>query len=1008
MAIYSLVTATRASCDTLSVARVIQVWLLLSVAAGPTWAVDSGRTISQYGHSAWRVQDGLFIGSPNAITQTADGYMWIATENGLVRFDGVHFTPWSSPDGSKLPSSNIRNLLSARDGTLWVATAAGLSRWHNGVLANFVHDPSTFEPLVESRDGTIWTTREESIGSGVATVCQVTAAGMQCSSNSDAIASGIPLAMAEDTSGNLWLGTQGALIRWRPGSPQVYAPPALASHAGIGISTIASDPDGELWVGMALRGRGLGLQKFNEGVWKPFIVPGFDSSALLVQTVLVDRHRAVWIGTYDDGIYRIVGKRVEHFGSRDGLSGDNVRRFAEDREGNLWVTTLRGIDCFHDVRMASFSKRDGITVTELDAVAAAHNGAVWIGGAEGLNSLRSDSVSAIHPPTGVPGNQYTALLEDHAGQLWTGIDNSLWTYADGRFHRITRQNGTDTGMIADLAEDVDHDIWAESVGPPRSLLRVRGLKVVEEIPTSLVPGAHTIAADPESGIWLGLLDGDMARFRHGNLERFKFEHKLPSHVVQIAAAPDGSVLGATPMGLIGWRAGVQGTLTQKNGLPCDAIFAFIWDRHDALWLYAQCGLIQIPAASMQSWWKDPNTQVSMRVFDAFDGVQPEGAPFRSAARSSDGRLWFVNLSLLQMIDPEQLAGNLLPPPVYIEAIVADRHSYPAQDGLHLPALSRNLEIDYTALSFMAPQKMHFRYKLEGRDSEWQESGSRRQAFYTDLRPGSYRFRVTASNNDDVWNTAGATLKFNVAPAWYQTYWFWLACLLALAIAATAAYRWRMRQVFKSYTARFDERLAERTRLARELHDTLLQTVQGSKMVADAALHSRKDSDHVRNEFERVSAWLGQAIEEARAALNSLRTSTTETNDLASSLRRATQDCRIHAQMEVVFSVVGNAKDIHPIVRDEIYRIGYEAIRNACTHSMGGRVEVTLEYAQDLVLRVTDNGVGIDPQVLDAGKSGHFGLQGMRERAARIGGHMTIRSSAASGTEVCLVVPGKFI
>ena len=418
----------------------------------------------------------------------------------------------------------IRNLLSARDGALWVATAAGLSRWHNGVLANFVHDPSTFEPLVESRDGTIWVTREESIGSAVATVCQVTAAGMQCSSNSD---SGIPLAMAEDTSGNLWLGTQGALIRWRPGSPQVYAPPALASHAGIGISTIASDPDGALWVGMALRGRGLGLQKFNEGVWEAVIVPGFDSSALLVQTVLVDRHRAVWIGTYDDGIYRIVGKRVEHFGSRDGLSGDNVRRFAEDREGNLWVTTLRGIDCFHDVRMASFSKRDGITVTELDAVAAARNGAVWIGGAEGLNSLRSDSVSAIHPPKGVPGNQYTALLEDHAGQLWTGIDNSLWTYADGRFHRITRQNGTDTGMIADLAEDVDHDIWAESVGPPRSLLRVRGLKVVEEIPTSLVPGAHTIAADPESGIWLGLLDGDMARFRHGNLERFKFEHKLP-------------------------------------------------------------------------------------------------------------------------------------------------------------------------------------------------------------------------------------------------------------------------------------------------------------------------------------------------------------------------------------------------------------------------------------------------------------------------------------------------
>ena len=396
----------------------------------------------------------------------------------------------------------------------------------------------------------------------------------------------------------------------------------------------------------------------------------------------------------------------------------------------------------------------------------------------------------------------------------------------------------------------------------------------------------------------------------------------------------------------------------------------------------------------------------MRVFDAFDGVQPERAPFRSAARSPDGRLWFVNLSLLQMIDPDHLVGNLLPPPVYIEEIRADRHGYLAKDGLALPALTRNLEIDYTALSFTAPQKVHFRYKLEGRDSEWQESGSRRQAFYTDLRPGTYRFRVTASNNDDVWNTEGAAFKFSVAPAWYQTDWFWLACLATAILAGVALYRWRMRQVLNSFTARFDERLAERTRLARELHDTLLQSVQGSKMVADAALVSRKDSEHVRTEFARVAEWLGQAIDEARAALNSLRT-TTETNDLGVSLRRATEDCRTYAAMEISFSVVGNAKGIHPIVRDEIYRIGYEAIRNACTHSMGTRLEVTLEYGQDLSLRVTDNGVGIDPQVLAYGKSGHFGLQGMRERATRIGGHLTLRSATGSGTEVSLVVPGRF-
>jgi signal transduction histidine kinase len=264
--------------------------------------------------------------------------------------------------------------------------------------------------------------------------------------------------------------------------------------------------------------------------------------------------------------------------------------------------------------------------------------------------------------------------------------------------------------------------------------------------------------------------------------------------------------------------------------------------------------------------------------------------------------------------------------------------------------------------------------------------------------------VISFNNNGVWITEGATLSFSVAPAWYQTNWFFLLCIAIAAFWATALYRWRMKQVLRAMTTRFDERLAERTRLARELHDTLLQTVQGSKMIADDALEAPQDPERLRRALERVSAWLGRAIDEGRAALNSLRTSATETNDLAASLRRATQECHMRNPMEVEFSVVGAARDVHPIVRDELHRIGYEAIRNACAHSMGSRLEVTLRYAQDLSLRVRDNGVGIDPHVLDQGRSGHFGLQGMRERAARIGGRLTVLTSADSGTEVTVVVP----
>jgi C4-dicarboxylate-specific signal transduction histidine kinase/ligand-binding sensor domain-containing protein len=782
----------------------ILLCLSLFLAARSSWAVDPGRHISQYGHTAWRVQDGAFTGAPSAITQTSDAYIWIGTENGLVRFDGVRFTPWK-PDGNELPSSDILDVLGARDGSLWVATAAGLTRWHDGVVANFIHDPSNFEPLVESRDGTIWVVREERLGSAIASVCQVSGSALQCHRDSDAIPPATYMAITEDSSGNLWLGSQTAIVRWRPGSSAVYAPPALASHAGIGVSAIAANPDGSLWVGMALRGRGLGLQQFEHGVWRSFVAPGFDSSTLVVLTVALDRNNTLWIGTSDQGIYRISGERVDHFGTGDGLSGDSVRRFFEDREGNMWVTTSRGIDCFHDVRIASFSKREGITVTELDAVLAAHSGTVWIGGAAALNALDANKVTSIHAPKGVPGNQYTSLFEDHAGQMWIGIDNTLWIYAKGAFHRVTRRDGRDTGVIADIAEDLDNNIWAESIGPPRALLRIRGLTVEEEFPASLIPAAHTIAADRESGIWLGLLNGDLARYRHGNLETFHFEHALPSHVLQIAVDPDGSVLGATPVGIIGWRNGTQRTLTIKNGLPCDAVFAFVRDSHGALWLYTQCGLIQIAATALQAWWERSDAQIPLRLFDSFDGVQPEGAPFRSAARSPDGRLWFVNLSLLQMIDPAHLDGNLLPPPVHIEQIIADRRSYLAKDALRLPALTRDVEIDYTALSFMAPQKMRFRYRLEGRDTKWQDSGTRRQAFYTDLRPGHYRFRATASNNDGVWNETGAVVDLEIPPAFVQTKWFLAICIaagaMALSLSLWCLYKIRVRSIEQRYRER---------------------------------------------------------------------------------------------------------------------------------------------------------------------------------------------------------------
>jgi signal transduction histidine kinase/ligand-binding sensor domain-containing protein len=981
--------------------------LLCCFTVKTTWAVDPTRHISQYAHTAWRIQDGVFSGAPNAITQTKDGYLWIGTEAGLLRFDGVRFVAWTPPDGKYLPSSNVTSLLGARDGSLWIGMEGGLSHWDNQRLTNYLVKPERINSIVEDRNGIVWFVRTRLSEASEGGLCQVIGSRVQCYGKADGVsASDGAASLVEDSLGSLWIGSDTAVVRWKPGSSSTFMLTELKSKQGInGVKSLATDADGSVWVGIDLAGRGLGLQQIVQGTRKPFVIPELDGSTLEVLALFRDHENALWIGTQNQGIYRVLGRKVDHFHSVDGLSGDSVIRFYEDREGNLWTATTKGIDCFHDIRVATFSTHEGLAAAEVDSVLATQDGTIWIGGAEALEALHQGSVSSIQAGKGLPGDQVTSLLEDHAGRLWVGVDRTMSIYKNGRFTRIDRRDGTPIGLVVGMTEDVDNNIWVETTGPPRTLIRIRDFKVQEEFPVPQMPAARKVAADPEGGIWLGLMNGDLARYRHGKTEIFPFKHGDDSRVQQLIVNSDGSVLGATPLGVVGWKEGKQQGLTMRNGLPCDVVYALIEDSHRALWLYTQCGLVEIAGTELQRWWEQPDISVQLRTFDAFDGVQPGRAPFGGAARSPDGRLWFANGVVLQMIDPDHLTGNALPPPVHVEGLIADRRNYSLGKDLRLPPLTRDLEIDYTALSFVVPQKVRFRYKLEGHDATWQEAGTRRQAFYNDLRPGHYRFRVMACNNDGVWNEAGGTLDFGIAPAWFQTNWFLFLCVLTGLFVVWALYQLRVRQVARAISARFDERLAERTRMARDLHDTFLQTIQGSKLVADHALKPSADPIRMRGALEQLSVWLGRATQEGRTALNSLRTATTQTNDLAEALRRVTTDDLIPRSMAVTFTVVGDTGEMHPIVRDEIYRIGYEAIRNACMHSGASQLEVELRYASDLTLRVSDNGVGIDPAVADKGKGGHFGLQGMRERTARIGGHLTLASSSTSGTEIKLVVPG---
>jgi signal transduction histidine kinase len=571
-----------------------------------------------------------------------------------------------------------------------------------------------------------------------------------------------------------------------------------------------------------------------------------------------------------------------------------------------------------------------------------------------------------------------------------------------------------TGVFQSLAEDTDHAIWAEFSGPHVRLVRIEDFRVREEFKPPQLPPAFSVVADTHGGVWVSLFDGTLMHYQKGEWQkvsveplRRKYQPRIGG-IFNMSIDSDGTLWGASG-GVVGYRNGNLQLLNERNGLPCSRAYSTIADLDGNLWIQAQCGLVRIEHSELERWWMNPESRLKVSTLTAIDGFRP-GIPYGrpAATRDTDGKLWFHNQNAVIMIDPKSLAGNTIIPPVHVEQVIADRKTYPAQSDLRLPAKTHQLELDYTGLSFVVPSRVFFRYMLEGYDTQWQEPGTRRAAFYNDLRPGTYTFRVVACNNSGIWNTAGASLHFTIPPAWFQTYWFLALCAAITFFIAWALYRMRLRQVAKAMSVRFDDRLSERTRIARDLHDTLLQTIQGSKLVADSALKQSSDPSRMHGALTQLSVWLGRATEEGRAALNSLRTSTTEVNDLAEAFRRAIEECRQGNAMEASFSVTGDAREMHPIVRDEVYRIGYEAIRNACAHSQASRLQVTLTYAEELGVRVSDNGVGIDPLVADRGKDGHFGLQGMRERAARIAGKLTVASSPSSGTEVKLVVPGKII
>jgi len=990
--------------SSLHLRHLFAILFLISLGAPAARAVDPMTRISQYAHSVWRVQDGVLSAPPNVIAQTRDGYIWVGTESGLLRFDGVRFVQWTPAHWGELTNPEVYTLLPASDGSLWIGTPTQLAVWKNGQLKIIPGSVGRINTLTEDHGGRIWFTASRRPDHNP--LCEVSNNAFRCHGSSEGIPFPTAAGLTVASNGELVVASAAQVIHWSPDrglvSSQTFD--KLLGFQGLhGIDVLEAEADGAVLVGVGFAGTGMGLQRISDNKVMPYTSPGLDGSSLTTMAVLTDRRNALWVGTLAEGIYRSTASGVERFDSKDGLSGDSVRDVREDREGNVWVATDAGLDCFRDLQIVSWSTHEGLSAGIVSSVLAGRDGSILIGSHSVLSILRNGQITTIGKAQGLPEDAVTTLLQDHLGRYWMGVGKELAIYDRGKFKLLRRSDSQPAGVVVALAESTDGSIWASVVSASRELLQIKDGRVASTSPVD----TNSLAPDKNGGIWLAGRQGGLGHYVNGRVEWVG--SKLKQVPNDIETDDDGSVLATSAEGIYGFKAGTIRHLGAENGLPCYRANGLIFTDQRALLIRTSCGLIEIDHEALEAWWADSKSRVTFNLYDNLDGARASGTSFHpKISRAPDGRIWFASEGGIQMFDPNHVAQNHVIPPVHIEETVADRTSYEPANGFSLPPLTRDIEIRYTALSFVAPQKVRFRYRLEGRDLDWQDPGSRRSAFYQDLRPGPYRFRVIACNDDGMWNEVGDSLEFRVKPAWFQTAWFRASWITTACLLIWLLYWLRVRYIALAIGARFDERLAERTRLARELHDTFLQTVQGSKMVADDALDADADEIRMRNALEKLSRWLGQAVDEGRAALHSLRVSTTERNHLSEALRRATEDHQLPSSMTVAFSVIGDARDLHPIVRDEVYRIGYEAIRNAATHSRASRLEIDLRYASDMVLRVKDNGLGIDPSISDQGKAGHFGLQGMRERAARIHSKLTILSSTNAGTEVTLVVPGHMV
>ncbi|MDR1989357.1 MAG: histidine kinase, partial [Acidobacteriaceae bacterium] len=925
-------------------------------------AVDLHDVLIDYTMTSWNRKDGL-TGPIWAIEQDTDGFLWLGTEEGLVRFDGVRFVPWETLNGSQLPHSAVRALHIAHDGSLWVGFAAGgvaRIQGKNVQLVSQINDTDTglVTAIVEDHHEGIWVA-----GSGGLFLFNENR-WEQLGSQQDAPESGY-LSAYVDSAGTVWVGTESGSFR-RPESDQRFQPIDTATGMVRSLS-ISADPKGGIWTSDPIDG------------FRPLDdrVPPRSTQSGRGYRLLHDRDGNLWVATIGQGLWRVrnagdpAHQTIEKATVLSGLSSDAARSVFEDRDSNIWVGTTEGLDRLVPHRITPLTGM-GIVST----IDASESGYVWVGTEDELTRFSRVNKQWQPDPVRIPIRGARLVRSSGRNTTWLLSTDSL-TRVDGlTATHVNLPPGMLPSAIEAVASDLRGGLWAVADG---QILHADGtaMQVVGH-PKALTGHVTAATTDHTGRLWLAFgntLLGVLSS--NGQFDTYGPDQGLTGGLYYaLHEDRHGAIWMSSSTGLSRFQNGKFLTIGRANGLPATGVYALAEDDHDDLWLATSTGVLRVAHSEIEAVVSDARYQMHFRVYDTLDGLAgfPVQLSDRNAVRAADGTLWFITSRGISIADPRDLVASRITPKITIDEILVN--DVPLSDA-SLPAGAAKLQIEYTAPELTYPLRTRFRYRLDGFDTDWVDAGLRRQVLYTNLPPRHYTFRVAVSDDEGRWSTSENTWAFSIAPRFFQTWWFYLLTFLTLSGLIAAAWQLRLRQL----RYEFSLVLGERVRLSRELHDTLLQSLVGLALEFDAVSKTIETSPTAaRSRVVKIRERVEEYIREARRSIWSLRSSALETADLADALRASGERSTSDHNIDFRLRVVGAPQRQPANVEHQILRIGQEAILNAVRHGDPKTIEMELRYTADaLVLRVSDDGCGFNPNRLPDRTTDHYGITTMSER-----------------------------